>query len=111
VYNKPILISFAITYVLALLSAPVTTQTLREGCLHVRALFRPPEGSYPAPRPNIGADKKTYTDSALYRYYHPEIGQIGGHCPKIVISKIHYSNSAHYTTPCLRIGTKQKLCT
>ena len=45
-YNKPLLISFAITYVLALLSAPVTTQTLREGCLHVRALFRPPEGSY-----------------------------------------------------------------
>ena len=45
-YNKPFLISFAITYVLALLSAPVTTQTLEEGCLHVRALFRPPEGSY-----------------------------------------------------------------
>jgi hypothetical protein len=45
VYNKSFLISFAITYVLALLSAPVTTQTLREGCLHVRALFRPPEGS------------------------------------------------------------------
>ena len=43
VYNKPLLISFAITYVLALLSAPVTTQTLREGCLHVRALFRPPD--------------------------------------------------------------------
>ena len=41
-----ILTCIAITHVLALLSAPVTTQTLREGCLHVRALFRPPEGSY-----------------------------------------------------------------
>ena len=35
-----------LTYVLALLTAPVTTQALEEGRLHVRALFRPLEGSY-----------------------------------------------------------------
>ena len=45
-YNKLLLFRFALTYVLALLTAPVTTQTLEEGRLHVQALFRPLEGSY-----------------------------------------------------------------
>ncbi len=45
--NKLLLFRFAITYVLALLPAPVTTQTLEEGCLHVRS---GQEGTLQTPR-------------------------------------------------------------